>query len=48
MIYALNEMGKIIEAKEALPPSFVNAKDEIKNTFRKEQVNKKNIKGEES
>jgi hypothetical protein len=39
-----NESGDIIEAKEVVQPSFVNAKDEIDNTVRKEQVNKKSLK----
>ncbi len=39
-----NEKGNIVEAKVVMQPSFVNAKDEIKNTLRKEQVNKKTFK----
>lgn len=39
-----NESGDIIEAKEVMQPSFENAKDEINNTVRKEQVNKKLLK----
>jgi len=38
------ESGDIVEAKEVMQPSFVYAKDEIDNTSRKEQVNKKSLK----
>lgn len=39
-----NEDGNIIQAQEFMQPSFVNAKDEINNTFRRENVNKKTLK----
>ena len=39
-----NEFGNIVQAKEPLPPSFVDVEDEIDNTMRKVQVNKKSLK----
>ncbi len=39
-----NEFGNIVQAKEALPPSFVNAEDEIDYITRKIQLNKKSLK----
>ncbi len=39
-----DEFGDIIEAKEVMQGSFVNIRDEINNTLRKEQVNKKTLK----